>query len=262
MMADDAGFLELSSGQVEFQRFGASPAEAPTIVLLHEGLGCVALWKDFPARLARATGLTVFVYSRFGYGRSSPVTLPRPVTYMHEEAQDVLPEVLDAMGFRSGFLFGHSDGGTIAAIYAGSRADERLKGVVLMAPHFFNEPMNVAAITRATQAFEDGGLRQGLEKYHGANTDCAFYGWSGAWLNPAFLEWNVEEFLPAISVPMLLIQGKGDEYGSLDHIRAAEAQAGGPVETLILEDCGHSPQRDKPENVLAKVSGFTGSLTA
>lgn len=262
MMASDAGFLDLSGGQIEYQRFGARPADGPTIVLLHEGLGCVALWKDFPARLARATGLGVFVYSRFGYGRSSPITLPRPVSYMHVEAQDVLPELLEAIGFRGGFLFGHSDGGSIAAIYAGSHADDRLKGVVLMAPHFFNEPMNVEAITRATQAYERGGLKAGLEKYHGANTDCAFYGWSGAWLRPDFLDWNLEAFLPTISVPMLLIQGKGDEYGSLDHIRAAEAQAGGPVETLILEDCGHSPQRDRPENVLAKVSEFTGSLSA
>lgn len=260
MMADDAGFVELSGGQVEYVRFGARPADAPTIILLHEGLGCVGLWKDFPARLSRATGLSVFVYSRFGYGRSSPIPLPRPVSYMHDEAQDVLPELLEAIGFRSGVLFGHSDGGSIAAIYAGSRADDRLKGVVLMAPHFFNEPMNVEAITRATKAYETGGLKKGLEKYHGDNTECAFYGWSGAWLNPAFLDWNLEKFLPPISVPMLVIQGKDDEYGSLDHVHAAKAQSGGSVETVILENCGHSPQRDRPEHVLAKVSEFTGKL--
>ncbi len=261
MMADDAGFVELSGGQVEYQRHGAKPADGPAIVLLHEGLGCVDLWKDFPARLAGATGMGVFVYSRFGYGRSSPCALPRPLSYMHDEAKIVLPELLDAIGFRSGILMGHSDGGSIAAIYAGSQDDERIAGLVLMAPHFFNEEMNVEAITRATKAYEAGKLKAGLQKYHGPNTDCAFYGWSGAWLDPEFMAWNLEEFLPAITVPMLLIQGRDDEYGSLDHVRAAEAQSGGPVETMVLEACGHSPQRDQAELVLAKVSSFAAALS-
>lgn len=260
MMADDQGFLELSGGQVEYKRFGPSPADGPAIVLLHEGLGCVDLWKDFPARLAAATGMGVFVYSRYGYGRSSPCALPRPLSYMHDEAQIVLPELLDAIGFCGGILMGHSDGGSIAAIYAGSKNDERLAGAVLMAPHFFNEEMNVRAITRARQAYETGKLKAGLEKYHGANTDCAFHGWSGAWLDPGFLAWNLEAFLPAIKVPMLLIQGREDEYGSLDHVRSAEEKSGGPVDTVILEACGHSPQRDQPELVLAKVSAFTQVL--
>ena len=260
MIADDAGFVELSGGQVEFKRFGASPADGPAIVLLHEGLGCVDLWKDFPARLAGATGLGVFVYSRYGYGRSSPAALPRPLSYMHDEAQTVLPELLEAIGFQGGLLMGHSDGGSIAAIYAGSRQDERLNGVVLMAPHFFNEQMNVEAITRATKAYESGKLKAGLEKYHGANTDCAFHGWSGAWLDPGFATWNLEAFLPAISVPLLVIQGRQDEYGSLAHVRAAEDKAGGPVETAILDGCGHSPQRDQAALVLAKVSAFAGAV--
>ncbi len=260
MIADDTGFVELSGGAVEFKRFGQAPADGPTIVLLHEGLGCVDLWKDFPARLARATGMGVFVYSRYGYGRSGTISLPRPLRYMHDEAQTVLPELLDAIGFHDGLLLGHSDGGSIAAIYAGSRADGRVKGAVLMAPHFFNEEMNVKAITRATKAYADGKLKAGLEKYHGANTDAAFHGWSGAWLDPEFMNWNLEEFLPSIKMPLLLLQGKDDEYGSLAHVEVAAAKTGGPVETLILEACGHSPQRDQPEIVLSKISAFAASV--
>ncbi len=260
MIADDAGMVSLGGGEVEFKRFGPAPADGPTIVLLHEGLGCVDLWKDFPARLQRATGYGVFVYSRFGYGRSSPAGLPRPLTYMHDEAQAVLPELLDAIGFRNGVLFGHSDGASIAAIYAGHARDPRVRGLILMAPHFFNEPMNVESISRAVKAYEAGGLKAGLEKYHGANTDCAFYGWSGAWLDPGFLEWNIEEFIPGIQVPTLVIQGRDDEYGSLKHVEAVETGCTGPFAKKILEACGHSPHRDQPELVLAEISGFLADL--
>lgn len=256
MIADDAGLIDLRGGQVEYKRFGLPPADCPTIVLLHDGLGCVDLWKDFPLRLAKATGHSVFVYSRYGYGRSSACDLPRPLTYMHEEGQIVLPELLQAIGFRDGILMGHSDGASIAAIYAGRTQDSLINGLVLMSPHFFNEDICVTAIKRAKKAYEEGGLKPGLEKYHNTNTDCAFYGWNGTWLDPGFLEWNIEEFLPGIQVPTMIIQGVDDEYGTLAQVESARDKCGGVTNIMVLQDCGHSPHRDQLELVLASVSSF------
>ena len=181
----DQGFLELGDQRLEYRMIGPRPHAAPTIVLLHEGLGSVAIWGDFPDQLAAATGAGVFAYSRAGYGRSSPSTLPRPVSFMHDEAREVLPRVLDAIGFRRGSLVGHSDGASIATIYAGSVQDHRVRGLVLMAPHFFTEDMGVAEIARAKGAFEQGDLRSKLARLH-ADVDNAFRGWCDAWLDPDF----------------------------------------------------------------------------
>ena len=217
--------------------------------------------KTSRSRLAKATGhWRVFVYSRFGYGRSSPVPLPRPLTYMHEEAQSVLPELLDKIGFTGGILMGHSDGASIAAIYAGHTRDERVNGLALMAPHFFNEEICVEAISRAKGAYENGRLKDALRKYHGDNTDVAFYGWNGAWLDPGFMDWNLEEFLPSIRAPMLVIQGADDEYGSLKQVESARGNSGGPCTVKMVESCGHSPHRDQSEIVLAALSKFSAGL--
>ncbi len=177
--------LELDGQIIETAWWGPPPDQAPTLVLLHEGLGCVALWRGFPERLAAATGCGVFAYSRFGYGQSAPAALPRPLTYMHEEAEDVLPRILDAAGIRRAVLVGHSDGASIAALYAGSRQDFRIAGLVLIAPHFFVEDVTVASIEAARIAYRDSDLRARLGRYH-ADPDNAFRGWNDVWLDPAF----------------------------------------------------------------------------
>src|SRR3977135_2353425 len=167
------GFLDLGAMRLEYRTIGPRPDAAPPIVMLHEGLGCVGLWGDFPDQLAAATGAGVFVYSRAGYGRSSPVELPRPLTFMQDEARDVLPRLLAAIGFRRGLLLGHSDGASIAAIYAGSVQDHRVRGLILMAPHFMVEDVGLAAIRDAKTAYESGDLKTRLARWH-ANVDVAF----------------------------------------------------------------------------------------
>lgn len=229
---------------------GPGAENAPTLVLLHEGLGCIAMWKDFPQALAAATGCGVLVYSRAGYGNSDAVELPRPLSYMHHEARVVLPQVLDAAGVRQAILVGHSDGGSIALISAGDIDDDRIKALICMAPHVFNEDLCVASIQAAKRAYEQGKLREGLARYHGENVDVAFWGWNRAWLDPGFLDWNLEEFLPAVQVPVLLIQGKQDEYGTAAQIEAIQQQVAGQVDTLWLDPCGHAAHRDQPQAVI------------
>ena len=245
--------------RLEAVGFGPSPGEAPTIVMLHEGLGCVALWRDFPQRLAKTTGFGVFAYSRAGYGRSDPVTLPRPLDYMTREALDSLPEVLGAIGFERGILLGHSDGASIAAIHAGSVADFRVKGLVLMAPHFFTEEGGLAAIAAARRAYGTGDLRAKLAKYH-RDVDNAFRGWNEAWLDPAFKSWNIAESIDYWRVPALIIQGDQDQYGTLAQVREAEARAYSPVDVEILPDCGHSPFVERSDRTLAVVADFCARL--
>jgi len=241
---------------LEFAWLGPQPHESATIVLLHEGLGCVAMWRDFPERLAQLTGLGVLAYSRAGYGRSDPVTLPRPLSYMHDEATIVLPAVLDHWALRSVIPVGHSDGASIAAIHAGVTRDRRLRGLVLMAPHFFVEQVSVDSICQAKVAYETADLRDRLARHHGANVDCAFRGWNDAWLDPGFRDRNIEPFLAGIEVAMLVIQGLDDEYGSARQVAAAERQSGGPVETRLLDNCRHAPHRDRPEETLAAIAAF------
>ena len=244
---------------LECRAFGPSPEEAPTIVMLHEGLGCVALWRDFPARVAEATGMGVFAYSRAGYGRSDRATLPRPIDYMTREAVDVLPDVLNVIGFRRGILLGHSDGATIATIHAGSVEDFRVRGLILMAPHFVTEPEGLASIAEARTAYETGDLRTTLAKYHG-DPDNAFRGWNDAWLDPRFRDWNVADTIDYLRIPVLAIQGRDDQYGTLAQIAEIENRSYAPVDTLILDGCRHSPHLEKTEEVLAAISEFSRRL--
>ena len=245
---------------LESRGIGPPPEEAPTLVLLHEGLGCVSLWKDFPERLAAATRCGVLVFSRAGYGASDPVSLPRPLSYMHDEGLTMLPALLDAAGIRRALLFGHSDGASIALIHAGGVRDPRVAAAVLMAPHVFAESLSLQSIAKAREAFLAGGLREALLRHHGANVDCAFWGWNRAWLDPGFRSWNIEEYLPSVTVPLLLIQGRGDEYGTAAQIEAIEGQVAAPHTTLWLEECGHSPHRDQPAAVLDAVRSFLRRL--
>lgn len=241
---------------IEAQWHGPGPERAPTLVLLHEGLGCVAMWKDFPLLLAARTGYGVLTYSRPGYGRSDPVPLPRPTSYMHDEANAVLPAILDQAGIRKAILIGHSDGASIATVYAGAHQDFRVRGLVLIAPHFFVEEVGLRAIAAARTAYENGGLRERLAKYHGSNVDVAFRGWNRAWLDPAFRSWRIDDHLAFIRVPILVIQGTEDEYGTLAQIEIAERETYCPVEVAMLDGAGHSPQADRPEATLNVISEF------
>ena len=251
----DTGMLDLGDQQLEYRWVGPRPNAAPTIVLLHEGLGCVGLWGDFPERLATATGLGVFLYSRAGYGASSTIALPRPINYMDPEAKAVLPRVLQAIGFQRGLLIGHSDGASIATIYAGSTEDHRISGLVLIAPHFFAEEMGLVAIAQAKVAFESGDLRQRLARWH-QNVDAAFRGWNGAWLDPGFRAWDITDALAYIRVPVAIIQGVDDQYGTQRQIAVAEEQCYCPVEVTLLDGVQHAPQRESPDRVAQVIAEF------
>ncbi len=253
------GALVAGGKTLEYACYGPKPADAPTLVLLHEGLGCVKLWRDFPAALAAATGLGVFVYSRAGYGQSDPADLPRPVDYMTREALDVLPQVLDAIGVQRGILVGHSDGATIAAIYPGSTPDYRVRGIILMAPHFFTEDMGLKEIATAAEAFAKTDLRSRLAKYH-RDPDHTFRGWNDSWLNPDFRNWNVADVIDHIRVPVLAIQGRADQYGTLAQIDELDERCYAPVDQLILDDCGHAPFVDQRETVTAAISDYCARL--
>jgi pimeloyl-ACP methyl ester carboxylesterase len=255
-------YLDVDGVRLETSWIGPGPVEAPTLVLLHEGLGSVSLWKDFPQRLAELSGWGVLAYSRQGYGRSDPVEVPRPLSYMHHEGLQVLPKLLNAAGIRQTILIGHSDGASIALINAGGVQDPRVIGAVLMAPHVLTEEISVASIHQARAAYEQGKLRESLKRHHGDNVDCAFWGWNRAWLDPGFLEWNIEEYLPDIDIPLLQIQGYQDEYGTAVHLEAIERQVRGPVTSLWLDGCGHSPHRDQPEAVLNAILDFLPSLAS
>jgi pimeloyl-ACP methyl ester carboxylesterase len=251
-------FLDLEGARLETLCLGPPPEAAPTLVLLHEGLGCVALWRDFPRRLAEATGCGVFAYSRQGYGRSSPVALPRPLDYMTREATQTLPRVLDALRLTKLALIGHSDGATIAAIHAGACADPRLTALALIAPHFFTEAEGIAAIEAARRAYAQGDLKARLAKYHD-DVDGAFHGWAGAWLDPGFRAWNVAEYIERWRVPALVIQGDADPYGTLAQVEATR-RAG--AQTLILNGVKHAPQFEAPEATLGALARFLRAALA
>jgi len=251
--------VKVGSTRLEVARLRSAHArdEAPAIVFLHEGLGSVAMWRDFPQRVADATGCEAVVYSRAGYGRSDPAVLPRTVRYMHDEGLVVLPALLAGLGLERPILFGHSDGGSIALICAGGTPTP-LTGLILMAPHVMVEDLSVASIAQAEVAWQNTDLRQRLGKYH-ADVEAAFRGWNDIWLHPDFRAWNIEETLAAIRCPVLAIQNEDDEYGTMAQIERIAAQVA-DVDLVKLADCRHSPHKDQPEAVLAAVSAFVTRL--
>ena len=247
---------------LECRWWGACDGADPVLALLHEGLGCVGMWRDFPAKLHERTGLPVFAWSRAGYGGSDPAALPRGIDYMHVEGREVVGAVLDAAGIEDAVLVGHSDGASIAIVHAGAREERsgsRVRALVLLAPHVFCEDVSIASIRAAGDAFRGGGLREGLARYHGEQVDDAFFGWHDAWLRPEFRRWSVEAFLPAITVPVLLIQGDRDAYGSAAQLDAIERGVPGPVTRAWLEHCGHAPHRERPMETLDAVAAFLGT---
>jgi pimeloyl-ACP methyl ester carboxylesterase len=245
-------FVTIDGRRLEILRIAGA---APALLLLHEGLGSVAMWRDFPARLAARTGRETIAYSRLGYGRSDRRAAPYAPDYMHREATGTLPALIAALGLEAPVLVGHSDGASIALIHAGSPGAV-VSGVVAMAPHVFVEAVSIESIAAARQAFRDADLRERLARYHG-DVDGAFGGWNDAWLDPAFRAWNIEEYLPRIACPVLVIQGRDDEYGTLAQVEAIRRGVRNGT-ALVLDDCRHSPQRDQPEPTLAAIADFLG----
>jgi pimeloyl-ACP methyl ester carboxylesterase len=260
-----AGTLQVSGGNLEIGWWGPGPEKAPTLVLLHEGLGCVALWRDVPERLAAATGWGVFAYTRFGYGASDTTPLPRPMTYMHHEAQAVLPTVLRAAGIRQAVLVGHSDGGSIAAIYAGTPGlsgdtdGVHLLGLVTIAAHFFVEDLNIASIRRIGVDYQAGDLRRRLARYH-RDVDAAFRGWHDAWLDPRFRAFDITPLLPAIQVPILALQGADDPYGTEEQLRVFAAKVQAPITPRLIRGAQHAPHLEARDETLALITDFISDL--
>jgi len=246
-------FVVAAGHRLEYAWYGGAHSDDSPIVMLHEGLGSLALWRDFPRRLADATRRRTLAYSRLGYGASDPLDSPRGVDFMHVEALETLPELLDALAVERPVLLGHSDGGSIALIHA-ARADRPVSVVIALAPHVFVEPYGLASIAVARRAYLDGDLRAKLARYH-ADVDSAFWGWNDIWLHRDFVAWNIEALLPDVACPVLAIQGIDDEYGTMAQIDRIERGVR-HVRRLALERCGHSPHRDQPEAVLSAVAGF------
>lgn len=250
-------FITIQGRRIEYELIHAAVADAPRIVFLHEGLGSIAMWRDFPSRVAHATGCNALVYSRYGYGQSDPLTAPHTTHFMHDEALKALPELLDKLSVEKPILLGHSDGGSIALIHAGG-ANRPLAGVIAIAPHVIVEDISIESIQAAKEAYQTTDLRDKLARYH-ANPDSAFWGWNDIWLNPAFHNWNIEEFLPRITCPILAIQGEDDEYGSMEQIDRIGRLA--PDADLVkLRDCRHSPHRDQPQAVIEAVVHFVDRI--
>ena len=248
-------FLELGSGKIEIQWYNVEITNRPTLVFMHEGLGCVRMWKEFPERISERTGCPSFVFSRFGYGNSDQCPTPWKINFMHSQALTLLPRILKQAGIKEYILIGHSDGGSIGIIFAGGLNSKGLKGLITLAAHVFCEQCSVDSIQQAKTNYEHQDLKKALKKYHGQNTDNAFRGWNNAWLNPNFINWNIEKYLKKIKVPMLAIQGKDDQYGTDKQIAAIESQVNN-IESFLLDNCRHSPHFDQPETVLKIMTKF------
>jgi len=248
-------FLDVPDGRLEAQLLEGS---SPAVVMLHEGLGSVRLWRGLPEKLHERTGARVLAFSRFGHGQSDPPPKPRTPTFMHEEALEVLPEVLRAAHIEEPpVLVGHSDGASIALIHAASHP---VGGLALMAPHVFVEQICVDAIRETREAFEREGLRERMARHH-RDPGAAFRGWCDVWLDPDFLDWNLEPLLPKVQAPALLIQGRDDEYGTLAQIDAIQRGLAGPSERFIVSG-GHSPHLEHPDEVPDAIASFIARVRA
>jgi pimeloyl-ACP methyl ester carboxylesterase len=257
--ADRPNFADLDwqgrALRLELAWVGVAESRLPPVVFLHEGLGSVAQWKDFPERFCQAHGFTGLVFSRYGYGRSTP----RPHAehwapdYMHRQAREVLPDLLDKLGLDKPWLFGHSDGASIALLAAAHLGD-KLGGIVVAAPHIMVEDVALASIGKAREAYLSAGLRERLARYHD-DIDSAFWGWNDSWLNPAFRDWDIRVEVAHIRIPLMAIQGENDEYGTLEQVEGIRRLAP-QTRLLVLPDCGHAPHRDATERVIREAGRF------
>jgi len=247
-------FVTCAGHALEYEWLDAAEPGKPTLVFLHEGLGSIRQWRDFPLRMVKATGCRALLYSRYGYGQSEVLAERRvDVRFMHREALEALPELLAKLAVERPVLVGHSDGASIALIYAG--AGHAVRGLALMAPHVFVEPICVTSIRKANAAFASSDLAQRLGKYH-RDARKTFHLWADVWLDPAFLKWNIEEYLPAIACPVLAIQGEEDEYGTMAQVEAIRRGVRGACELVKLAACGHAPFRDQPQATLEAMTRF------
>jgi len=248
--------LTLTTGTLELLDLPGDPGKPP-LVLMHEGLGSVGLWRGFPERLADATGHRTIAFSRYGHGQSGPPPKPRTPSFMHEEAREVLPALLSELGLEDPVLVGHSDGASIALIYA---AEHDVGAVVAIAPHVFVEEMCLVEIRRARDVYREGDMRERMARHH-RDPDAAFFGWNDVWLDPEFPEWSITDLIGGISCPLLLIQGERDQYGTMSQLDAIEQRAGGTVRRVHL-DCQHSPPTELPEQTTAAIAEFLHDLGA
>jgi pimeloyl-ACP methyl ester carboxylesterase len=247
--------LAAAGRRLEAYWIGPPPGASPTLVFLHEGLGSARAWLSFAESVSAATRCGALVYSRAGYGSSDPTNLTLPVRFMHDEALIVLPEILDTAGIEEAILIGHSDGASIALIHAAGPGSGRIRALVLEAPHSFVEPVTVASTVALLERFH-GDLRRKLERLHGENTERIFHAWTDVWLRPEFASWSIEDLLPAVTCPVLVIQGEQDEYGTVRQVEAVTDKVQGSVEALLLPGCGHAPHRDRREETLGAIVRF------
>jgi pimeloyl-ACP methyl ester carboxylesterase len=251
-------FLNAAGHSLHYEWIDGDAAK-PALVFLHEGLGSIRQWRDFPARLCAATGRRGLIYDRYGYGQSDVLAEPRrTVRFMHDEALDALPALRASLRIENCVLIGHSDGASIALIHAG--AGHAVRGVVAMAPHVFIEPICISSIKRATETFETTDLAARLGRYH-KDARKTFYGWADVWLDPEFMGWDIRaDYLAGVRCPVLAIQGRDDEYGTMEQLEEIKRRVSAPCELVKLEKCGHAPFRDQPEKVLAKAASFITPL--
>lgn len=252
-------YLSVGEMRLEYRLIGEKPAHSPTIVMLHEGLGSIRTWGEFPRLLSEATGASVFVYSRDGYGSSPLAQEKLPIDYIRRHASLVLPLILNEIGFSRGILLGHSDGASMAAAYVGTAKDPRMRGLVLMAPHFFVEEATLAEIRNARVSYKSRDLRQRLSRYH-ENVDAAFLRWNDVWLDPQFPSFDLTAELSNIDVPTLIIRGDDDRYGTHQQVWMAEKFHRGPLKTLLMPACGHVPHREKPAETIEAIATFCKPL--
>ena len=250
-------FTDIDGAPIEYELAVGDP-ERPPLVFLHEGLGSIDLWRGVPDEVAAgAGGATVLTYARHGYGASGPAQMPRPVTYMHHEADVVLPALLEAMGLERPVLVGHSDGASIALLYAG--AGNPVAGLACLAPHVFVEPESIVGIEQTRVVFESTDMSNRMARYH-RDAAATFRGWNDVWLNEQFRSWNIEDRLGGITAPVLAIQGRGDQYGTLAQLDAIESGVAGPFDRLVLDEVGHSPHTQTRDDVVAAIAQFVLDL--
>ena len=251
-MDENNDFIYINGFKIEIKVISQNSNLEP-IIFLHEGLGSVSLWKDFPLKVSKATNRDVILYSRIGMGKSSPIRENRKSTYMHDEANIYLPQIIKSLNLSEVILFGHSDGASIALIYAGSGF--KVKSLILEAPHVFVEDISIKGIVYAKKMWHSNDLKNKLSKYH-KDVSGAFNGWCNAWLSKEFRKWNIESYLKNINLPIMLIQGLNDEYGTLKQLDSIDKNVINKTYRIEIEDCGHSPHTQYPKEIINKIKYF------
>jgi pimeloyl-ACP methyl ester carboxylesterase len=258
----DEGIQRIQHHRLFYRRLtpsrGGSP-EQPNLVFLHEGLGCTAMWHDFPARVVEDTGLCGISYDRSGYGRSHGTSPPRGKNYLQIEAREILPRFLESQKIEKAVLVGHSDGGSIALL-AAAACPEKISGIVTEAAHVFVENLTLEGIRDTVAAYETRDLEKRLGRYHGAKVRDLFFAWADTWLSPSFRDWNIEGCLDKIQCPSLVIQGLEDPYGTVLQVQSIVAGIGAQATPLLIPECGHAPHRDAPAQVCRAIVEFVNTL--